>query len=87
MNKTVFRAERGPESPGEGSVPITPSDSTDITGGTIYSLYVTVAGDVKFTGVDGTTDTWTVPANYLIPIAMDRVWSTGTTATGLHGVR
>jgi hypothetical protein len=76
---------------GKGSYPITPSDSVDIqiagvTEG-IASLYVSVAGDVKFTAIDGSVDTWAVTDNQIIPVAMKRVWSTGTTATGLKGIR
>jgi hypothetical protein len=75
-----------PAAPGVGSVPVTPSNSTTYDP-PLRSLYVTVAGDVAFTGVDGNDDTWTVPANYLIPVAMKKVKAGGTTATGLHGVK
>jgi hypothetical protein len=80
-------AQAGLESPGIGSFPITPSDSTTIAA---RSLYVTSAGDVCFVGVDGTTDTWTVPDNFIIPIAVTKVKASGTTggagATGIHGI-
>lgn len=75
-----------PASPGVGSIPITPSDAAVLTP-PIRSLYCATAGDVKFTGIDGTVDIWPVPANFIIPVAMSLVWATGTTATGLHGVR
>jgi hypothetical protein len=71
--------------PGEGSAPVTPNDSADLTE-IARSLYVTGAGDVKFDGADGTTDTWTVPANFVIPVAVRRVYATGTTATGIKAI-
>lgn len=71
---------------GRGSFPVTGNDATDLAS-FIRSLYVTGAGDVKFTGLDGVTDTWTCPANFVIPVAMTRVWATGTTATGLKGIK
>ena len=85
IDRNTFRGNLANADPGAGSVPITPADS-DLSA-PIRSLYVTGAGDVTFTGVDGTSDTWTVPDNFLIPIAMIRVSATGTDATGLHGVR
>jgi hypothetical protein len=79
-------AVRGPD-PGSGSVAVDAllSDTVNLTI-TIRSLYCTVAGTVKFTSQSGLVDTWTVPANFIIPVQMKRVWSTGTTATGLKGI-
>lgn len=85
MTLAEFFFRRRPESPGQGSVTVTPSDSVDLAI-PAASLYVTVAGDVAFIGADGETDTWTVPANFIIPIAIKRVKATGTTATGIHAI-
>lgn len=71
--------------PGRGSQTAVQSDTDDLSE-PYASLYCTGAGDVKFRGLDGADDTWTVPANFIIPVAMLRVWSTGTTATGLKGI-
>jgi hypothetical protein len=72
-----------PSDPGVGSVDVTP-------GATVYapplrSLYCTGAGDVTFAGLDGVSATWTVPANFVIPVMMTAV--TAATATGLKGIR
>ncbi len=88
MTVTAAQRSRLPGSrevaPGVGSVAITAADADlELP---IRQLYVTTAGDVTFTAVNGTTDTWTVPNNYMIPVAMKRVSSTGTTALGLHGI-
>ena len=68
--------------PGSGSVAVTASAAA--LAKPIRSLYVEGAGTVTFTGLDGTSDTWAVPANFLIPVAMTYV--TAATATGLHGI-
>lgn len=65
-------------------VNITPSDSTDLTDA-LRMLIVGVGGDVKITDTRDVTGVFTLEAgNY--PIRVKRVWSTGTTATGLVGV-
>jgi len=70
--------------PGFGMFAITPSDTVDLAVGA-RSLYITVAGDVKFNGFDGKTVTVTVPANYTLACRVTRVFATGTTATGIFG--
>lgn len=72
------------ESIGVESVPIT-TVPVDFGSDPIRSLYVEAAGTVTFQGIKGVEDTWDVPDNYTIPIAMQKI--TGGTATGLHGVR
>lgn len=49
-------------------------------------LFVEGAGDVKFTGADGNTDTWTVPANSFVPCQVVKISKTGTTATRIHAI-
>lgn len=72
------------DAPAIGSALITPSNTANSA---VYrSLWVTGAGDVHFTGADGNDDTWTVPSNTLIPVMVTRVYSTNTTATGIHGL-
>lgn len=75
----VYHASR----PGDGSAAVTPNDSTDFAR-LGRSLYVTTSGAVKFTSLDGTVDTWTVPDNFYLNVQVTRVWATGTTATGIH---
>jgi hypothetical protein len=61
---------------------VTPSDSTDLAN-VSRSLYVTNGGVVVYTTVSGETVTRTFPDNYIVPVRVKRVWSTGTTATGI----
>lgn len=63
----------------------TASDSADLAYNT-RALVVGVAGNVKLTDPDGNTDTFALPSG-VIPIRAQRIWSTGTTATGLVGIR
>jgi hypothetical protein len=64
-------------------VAITPAD-TDLTT-PVRGLYVAGGGDIKLTSADGTTVTITVPSYTNISCVITRVWSTGTTATGITG--
>jgi hypothetical protein len=73
------------QDPGRGSVLLVHDDTNELAT-YAQSLYVTVGGTVKFTCVDGTVDTWTVPDNFIIPLQVKIVWSNGTTATGVHAI-
>lgn len=51
------------------------------------ALYVSGAGDVKVVTIGGSTVVFAaVPAGTILPVACVRVFSTGTTATGLVGM-
>ncbi len=71
---------------GRGSFAVTPNNSVDLAT-PIRALRVDVAGTVTFTGLDGVDDVWTCVAGDLIQVGMTRVKATGTTATGLHGIK
>jgi hypothetical protein len=96
IDKGRFDAIRRPFDPKRGSVKLdTTLATTDATceqgEGALnirpfLGLYVEVAGDVKFDTLDGNTDTWAVPNNFTIPLAITKVYKTGTTATGIHGM-
>ena len=67
---------------------ITPDDNADIAGGSLRGFYVAVAGNVKVTMRDGSIVTWpALAAGAPHPIEAKRIWSTGTTATGIVGGR
>lgn len=62
---------------------VTPSDSTVITA---FGFYVGVTGNVAVVTSRGTGVTFTaVPAGEIIPLAISKVMSTGTTATNIVG--
>jgi hypothetical protein len=67
--------------PLQSAAAVTPNDSTTID--VTRALNVAVAGNVKVTMSDGTDITWYLVAGVLHPLSVNRVWSTGTTATGI----
>lgn len=86
MTERDIRVHLDSTSPAFGSVTAVQSDTADLAE-PYRSLYCTGAGDVKFRGLDDLDDTWTVPANFIIPVSMKRVYVTLTTATGLKGLK
>lgn len=67
---------------------ITPSDSVPLNFGFTRGIYVGVTGNVKVTTVNGTSAIFVaVPAGYIIPVAAKLIWSTGTTATSIVGMK
>lgn len=50
------------------------------------AIMCNVAGNVKITDVEGNAFTITLAASVVYPIRPTRVWSTGTTATGIIGL-
>lgn len=69
--------------PAQNAAAVTPSDSVDLTY-TSRALYVGAAGDVKVTMNESGTVTFVdVVAGTLLPIRVDRVFATGTTATDI----
>ena len=64
---------------------VTPSD----TAPNVYArLYVGGAGNVKVTAESGDVTTFTaVPVGTVLPIRVQLVWATGTTATNIVGLR
>ena len=67
-------------------VAVTPADGADLPNGTCRALLVGTAGNAKITDASGNAST-SVPlqAGYN-PIKVARVWSTGTTATGIFAL-
>lgn len=63
-------------------VTVTPNDSADLANSGI--LYIGTAGDVKFTTYGGDVQTLAIANNETwLPLAVKRVWATGTTATNI----
>ncbi len=64
---------------------VTPNDSADVSKAT-RAIYVGVAGDVKVDMADtGATITFK-NAEGILPIRVERIYSTGTTATDIVGL-
>lgn len=71
--------------PAGGAFTITPADA-----GAIYatSLYVGTGGDIAVDMENGDTVTFSaVPSGAIMPIRVRRVYSTGTTASNIVGLR
>lgn len=82
MAQDTFAAQADTEwGPAQNAVAVTPSDSTDLTY-TSRAIYVGGAGDLKVTMNESGTVTFVdVIAGTLLPIRVDRVFSTDTSAT------
>ena len=65
-----------------GIAAVVPSDTVDLPFVT-RALYVSVAGAVKVTMMDGSTETYPNLLAGRHPLRVTRVWQTGTTATGM----
>jgi hypothetical protein len=59
------------------------SDSVDLSK-VARGFFVGVAGNVKVVTLAGTTITFAVAKDKDYPLAITRLWSTGTTATGIY---
>jgi hypothetical protein len=72
--------------PFQNAVAPTLSDSVDDPAGVSQAIVCTgTGGNVKVTLVGGTTITLAIATGWsgLLPLRVQRVWTTGTTATGL----
>lgn len=66
---------------------VTPSDATDLGNGPTRALYVTGAGNVNVNLLGGGTAVLTgLSAGQILPVAVTRVLSTSTTATGIFAL-
>lgn len=76
----------GMDSPATGGFTVTKSDATVFSQPT-RSLWVGGLGDVAVRMLDGTTPIFSaVPAGTLLRVRVDKVLSTGTTATNIVGL-
>jgi hypothetical protein len=86
MSQTAMQSSRDRTEPALGLADITPSNSTTYKP-CLRSVYIGGAGNLRVRGVNGGTVTFTnVPAGSILPIQVDQVLLTGTTATGIIGL-
>ena len=72
--------------PAKQAIEVTTSDSP-VANGPYRSLYIGVSGNVKITDLAGNDATFlSVPVGFF-PVEAATVWATGTTATGIVGLR
>lgn len=70
-------------SPAVDAVAVTPNDGADLPT-MARSLYIGAAGNVVVTTANGTQTTFVgLPAGYILPLFVKRVWATNTTATSI----
>lgn len=77
----------GTGSAGQGMSAVTKSDTDNLsTTGYARSLYIVDAGNVHCTGLDGVEFTVAVPANFILPVCVTKVWSANTTSTTIFAI-
>ena len=76
---------RTPEGPATSVAEIVPNDAADLARVTL-GLNVATPGIVRVTTVSGDVADVHVAAGVAFPIRVERVWATGTTATGIRGL-
>lgn len=83
MDITAFAST--PNSFGRSSRAITPSDTVDITNGPVKAVIAASAGNLKILPADNATSVPVafvdIPAGFVPPFIVKRVFATGTTAT------
>lgn len=72
----------GLDSPAFYGAAVTPADGSDLAN-TARGLYVGTAGNIKVTTKGGSEITFTNVPVGILPVSVKRVWSTGTTASGI----
>lgn len=87
MAKNTNYSPTFPMFPG-GAKAVTPNDSTNLTyPSVIYVGSVAGGAAVKVTTAQGDVVTFSgLPAGFVIPVQVIRVWSTGTTASSLLAI-
>jgi hypothetical protein len=82
MSEDVARKDADSTCPSYGAAAVTPSDSVQIFH--TRGLYIGVAGNVKCTMVNGNVVTFVgVLAGTILPVQVELVWATGTTASSI----
>lgn len=85
MSDAFGTHRRRPTDPAVAVFDITPSDTADLPHMTT-ALNVATPGTVRVTTADGSVADVMVHAGTAFPIRAERVWLTGTTATGIRGL-
>ena len=71
--------------PAHDILPVTPSDSVDLSS-VALALYVQTGGALSIVTVTGATRLLAVADFSILPVGVRRVNQTGTTATGIHAM-
>lgn len=76
---------RRPTDPAVTLFDIIPNDGADLPHTTV-ALNVSTPGTVRVTTQDGTVSDVTIAPGHAFPLQVQRVWQTGTSATGIRGL-
>lgn len=76
---------RSPNDPAISIFEITPDDANDLPSVTI-AMNVATPGTVRLTMADGSVSDVTIHPGQAFPVRARRVWTTGTSATGIRGL-
>tara|TARA_R110002072_G_scaffold190796_2_gene347689 strand:- start:328 stop:594 length:267 start_codon:yes stop_codon:yes gene_type:complete len=71
--------------PAADALPVVPSDATDLAEVAI-GLYVETGGALSIVTASGQQRTITLPDFSILPVGVQRVMATGTTASGIHAL-
>lgn len=82
MSDIYQEFQSGLESPATHLSGVTPNDATDLPVAS-RAVNVAVSGNVRVTTVGGSTEAVFIAAGVPFPVRATRIWSTGTTATGI----
>ena len=85
MSDAFLGHARNASGPATSIFAISPDDATDLPQVTT-SLNVATPGTIRVTTLDGSVGDIRVEAGRAIAVRASRVWLTGTTATGIHGL-
>lgn len=85
MATTFANSHRRPSDPAVTAFDITPNDNTDLDQPTT-ALNVATPGTVRVTTIDGSVSDILIHPGHAFPIRVQRVWMTGTSATGIRGL-
>ena len=84
MADPTFNHQAGLESPAWTAAEVTPDDDNDLTRVATRALYIGGDGNISVVMSGGGTVAFSgLPAGTILPVRVDRVRSTGTTATGI----
>jgi len=83
MPKKVWQL---PEGTARGAAAIAPNDGANLPRAATYGIYNAVAGNIRMICMDDSETTIAVPANYVLRVAVKKVFATNTTATGLQAL-
>lgn len=76
---------RTPDAPATSVAEIVPDDAADLARVTL-GLNVSTPGIVRVTTLAGDVADVHIAAGVAFPLRVERVWATGTTATGIRGL-